>query len=98
MTSVTINAVTTELYSSAEVVSLFASLGGVGHIDGFKARHRLRTYRLFSANESGVGKVMYAPTGFTWAPNLLACSATTMATRTNYFDKAQIDALVIALS
>jgi hypothetical protein len=96
--SVTIDSTTTELYTSQEVIDLVATFGGVGHIDGFKAKHRLATYRLFNVSTDGVGKVMHAPQGFTWAPGLLTASATTMKTRHNYYDKAQVDALVASLT
>jgi hypothetical protein len=96
--TVTIDNVTTELYSSAEVIDLMAPFGGVGHIDGFKYKHRLKTYRLFNISTNGVGRVMYAPEGFTWVPGLLTASATTMKTRHNYFDKAEVDALVASLA
>ena len=96
--TVTVDGTTTTLYSSDEVIGLMAPFGGVGHIDGFKAKHRLATYRLFNVSTDGVGKVMHAPQGFTWAPGLLTASATTMKTRHNYYDKAQVDALVASLT
>ncbi len=99
MASVTINSSTVELYDSTELLALLAPLGVGGHVDGVKSRFKIPTYRLFSgADARGAGHVAIAPQGFTWAPDLKVASATTMATRRNYYDKAFVDALVASLS
>lgn len=97
--TVTINDTTTDLYDAREVLDVLAPFGIGGHIDGVKSRLKLETWRLFSrTNPTGLGKVMHAPHGFTWDPELLVASATTMHTRHNYFTKAQVDAIVADLA
>lgn len=75
-----------------------AALERIGHIDGFKYQHKIPTYRIFSKQDNGEAKVMFAPQGFTWNPGLPVASATTGKPRRLYFDKAFVDNLVTELA